>query len=246
MRPDTLATICFWLAATALSAQSTYHEQLRNGDKAYLRDQYQRAEEHYRKAADSQYADPKAVYNLGNALYQQGKWEDASKRYEQAAQGMSQAAEKADALHNLGNAWMKQHAFDKAVKAYEESLRNRPADPETKQNLQMAKKKLAEQQREQQQKQQQNDQQQGQQGQEPDQPQPKPNEAQQQAPSPSRQNAPQNPPPSPKSAEEQQKLKTEEARQFLETAVGEEDKKNAKKYRSHQRPDQTRKHKKDW
>lgn len=242
MNPKILTPICSWLIATTLNAQSVYHEQLRKGDKAYLHDHYQRAEEHYRKAADSQYADPIAVYNLGNALYQQGKWEDASKRYEQAAQGMSLPAEKADALHNLGNAWMKQHAFDKAIKAYEESLRNRPADPETKQNLQMAKKKLAEQQQEK--KQRQNNQQQRQ---APGQPQPQPNTSSPQEQSPSQQNTPQNPSPSPKSAEEQQqKLKIGEAKRLLETAVGEEDKKNAKKYRSYQRPDQTRKHPKDW
>lgn len=243
------------LLAGTTAAQSR-HQLLRKGDRAYDLEHYQESEQYYRDAADRQFGDPQALYNLGSAFYQQGKWEDATKRFSQAAEAATDPLFKADALHNLGNAHLKQQQFKEAVQAYEKSLRLRPGDAGTKQNLQMAKKKLREeQQRQQQQKQQQDQSQQNQdqsQQQENQQNQPQQQDQQQQSQpqqpqsgqqKQQEQEQPGEPQQPPKSAA---KLKKEEAQRLLETAIGPEDRKNARKYREQRRQPSSSGKEKDW
>jgi Ca-activated chloride channel family protein len=231
----------------ALSAQDP-HAQLRQGDDAYTKQRYKAAEKHYREAADLKYSDPQALYNLGNALYQQGNWADAATRFEQAANGTSSNAARADALHNLGNAQLKQQKYQEAVQAYEQSLRLRPGDAGTKQNLQMAKKRLKEAQQKQQQQQQNQPQQPQEQNQDQQQNQPSQPSQQPQNQPPNEQGQPQQPPEKPQQPQPQNadKLKKEDAKRLLETAVGPDDQKNARKYRSAQQQPKPKGAKKDW
>ncbi len=230
-------------------AQTT-HAPLRKGDRAYDRVQYKDAETQYRIAADRDNGNPKAVYNLANTLYQQGKFEDASTRFQQAAIHIKDPNQRADALHNLGDSFLKLRKFKEAEQAYEESLRCRPADAGTKQNLQMAKKKLREEEQKEKEKQQQNQQQQDQQNQ--DQQQQNPQDQSDQAqdkpsqPKQDQQGQPQQPKPAQAQEQDLQQLKKEEAKRLLETAVGQDDRKNARKYRSAQQQTKPKGAKKDW
>lgn len=228
------------------SAQSS-HKQLRSGDEQYDLEHYKAAEQHYREAAELKYGDPLTQYNLGNALYQQGRWEDAATRFEQAVNAApDDAAFKADALHNLGNAQLQLHQYKDAVKSYENSLRLRPGDADTKRNLQMAKKKLKE---EQQQQKEQNKQEQQQQNPNQQAP-PRDKQEQQQQTQQQEQNQPQQPNQGQQQEqpanEKQQKLKKEEARRLLETAIGPEDQKNARKYREQRIQPRSNGKDKDW
>ena len=221
-------------SAVSLSAQSQ-HRLLRKGDRQYDQEHYREAEQFYRDAADRKYGDPQTLYNLGNSLYQQGKWEDAAVRFGQSARLTPDTGLKADALHNLGNASLKQQKYKDAVDAYENSLRLRPGDAETKQNLQMAKKKLKEEQQRQKNKQQQQQNQPNQ-----DQNQQQDQQQQQQQSQQNRQ---------PETKEQQQntgKLNKEEAQRLLETAIGPEDRKNARKYREQRQQPKSSGKEKDW
>jgi len=244
-----LKWLCFCCVLFILStakAQSI-HTPLRDGDQAYDKKQYKKAEKNYRIAADRDMGNPHVVYNLGNALFQQGNFEDAESRYLQAAEKAQKPELQADAMHNLGDAYLKQRKYKEAAKAYEQSLRLRPADPSTKQNLQMAKKKL----REEEQKQQQQQQQQQDSNQDSNQPAPQNPENQSDKPQDQPNQAPQkNPsgqaPPEQQKRQEEQQLKKEEAKRLLETAVGPEDRKNAQKYRAAQQLSKPKGSKKDW
>lgn len=243
------------LLCSNLSAQST-HSPLRKGDRAYDREQYKSAEKQYRIAADRDMGNPQALYNLGNTLYQQGNFEDAQQRFKQAAEGAVKTNDKADAFHNLGDSFLKQRKYKEAVQAYEQSLRLRPADEGTKQNLQMAKKRLREEEqkekekKDQQQQQQQNQQQPNPQDQQnpqqnpqnqQDKPQEQPNQPEQ---NPTGQ--PQQPKPEQTQKQEEQRLKKEDAKRLLETAIGPDDRKNAKKYRAAQQQSKPKGPRKDW
>lgn len=233
--------------SAALSAQSA-HKSLQKGDQAFDTEQYKDAEKHYRDAADLKYGDPIAAYNLGNAFYQQGNWDDAAKRFEQAQRSAPDAAFKADALHNLGNAFLKQQKYKEAIEAYENSLRIRPGDADTKQNLQMAKKKLKEEQQRQQQEQKKQQQQNQEQQQQDSQSQEKNQQQKQQ------QNQGEGQPQQPNQGQEQKnqekpesgKIKKEEAKRLLETAIGPEDQKNARKYREQRQQPKPSGKEKDW
>jgi tetratricopeptide (TPR) repeat protein len=252
---DTMKNIlllCFNLAVFALQAQSA-HDPLRKGDKNYSRQEYENAGKSYKDALTIDPNNQRANYNLGNSLYQQGKYEDAVKQYEQAAPSIKNPQEKADLMHNLGNAYLKQKKYKEAIDAYSNSLRLRPGDPQTKMNLQMAKKKILEQQ-----KQDQPQNQPPKQGQDP-QNQP-PNQDQNQDQNQNKdQNQDQNQQPNQGSKPEQQKpqnpekettapgkMSPEEAKRLLESAVGPEDKKNARKYREQAPDTKSKTNKKDW
>ena len=259
MRFYKLVVLLFGLLACASGAAAqSVHTPLRKGDRAYDRVQYKDAEKQYRIAADREIGNPQAVYNLGNCLYQQGQFEDAAQRFEQVASAASNPIQNADAFHNLGDAQLKQRKFKEAVKAYEASLRLRPGDAGTKRNLQMAKKKLREeeqkekekQQKEQQQKPQNQDQNQNQ---DPNQAPPKdpqnqedkPQDQPQQPQQPQEGQQPQQPKEQQKQQEEQ-RLKKEDAKRMLETAVEADDRKNAQKYRAAQQQSKPKGPKKDW
>lgn len=245
----------FWFALLCLhtAAAQSIHTPLRKGDWAYDREQYQAAEKQYRIAADRDMGNPQALYNLGNTLYQQGNFEDAEKRFQQAVNKAKTPTHRADALHNLGDAFLKQRKYKEAVGAYEASLRLRPANAGTKQNLQMAKKRLQEEEKkekEQQQKQQQQQQEQNQgQNQNPQQnPQDQKDKEQNQPsqPPPNQQAQPQQPKSEQQKKQEEQRLKKEDAKRLLETAVGPDDRKNAQKYRAAHQQSKPKTSKKDW
>ena len=158
-----LAASVFLLGAPCLQAQPA-HRYLRQGNEAYEEQDYKDAEENYRKSLVER-STAKGSYNLGNAIYQQGRYEESVRRFEHAAEVSKNDDEKASAFHNLGNAYLQESQMEKAIEAYKSSLRLRPGDQSTKYNLAMAQQLLVEQQKQQQQQQQQDQEQQEQQDQ---------------------------------------------------------------------------------
>jgi len=228
--------------AQPVPAQSA-HKLQREGDRQYSKSNYRDAEQAYRQASEKKAGDPDLQYNTGNAIYQQGNFAASEPFFDQAAKTAKAPAKRADALHNLGNAYLKQQKFREAVDAYENSLRLRPGDPETKVNLQLAKKKLQQQQQAQQNQQNQNQQQQNN-DQQDQQQQPQPNQDQQQEQQPGEQ--PQQPDQKPQQQQADGRMTPEQAKRLLETAVAPEDQRNAKKYREQEAGKYQVRPKKDW
>ncbi|MFM8363205.1 MAG: VWA domain-containing protein [Haliscomenobacter sp.] len=145
-------------ALILLSAQTTYaqsgHTLLREGDKQYQKRDYAGAEERYRKALED--SGTPGRYNLGNAIYQQKRFPEAAKHFAQAAKSAPTAQQKASAYYNLGNALYQMKDYGKSIEAYKNALRIHPADLPSKQNLELARRKLQQQQQQQQQQQNQN------------------------------------------------------------------------------------------
>lgn len=136
------------------SGQSS-HGILRKGDKKYDKGLYAEAETEYRKAGE---AGADASYNLGNALMQQQRSEEAVVQYEKAASKAANEMGKADAYHNLGNAHYQLKQYDKSIEAYKKALKADPGAADTRHNLALAQyqlKKTQQQQKQQEQQQQQ-------------------------------------------------------------------------------------------
>lgn len=219
----------------------TAHKYLRKGNKSYETENYNTAEERYRKSLekDNTY---KGNYNLGNSIYEQERYNEAVKHFEGAIASAKSQTDKAKAFHNLGTAHLKGGQYEKSIEAYKHALRMNPSDMETKYNLSYAMQKLRQQQQQQKQQQQQQDQQNQNQDnsdkQEKDQPKDQNSEEQQN---------PQQKPIDNENKENQQPqprdLTKEEARQLLEIMDNEEQKvqKKMKKARG-----QKSKSKKDW
>ena len=126
---------------------------IRQGNNDFKNGNYSEAEIKYRKSLDANY-NPKAQFNLGDALYSQGNYEDAEKNFsELTKRNISQEVE-SDAYYNLGNTYMAQEKYGEAFEAYKNSLKINPNDNDARYNLEYARWKMIQQQQQQQQNQQ--------------------------------------------------------------------------------------------
>src|SRR5580698_7133788 len=73
----------------------------RKGNKEFDKDNYTDAEADYKKALDKKNNMPEAVFNLGDAVYKQKRYDDAVKQFQLAAQTSADAKVKAKAYHNI-------------------------------------------------------------------------------------------------------------------------------------------------
>ncbi len=207
---------------TGVSAQKSYREHLRSGNKLYADSLYDKAEVEYRKAVEIDPNGSEALYNLGNALLYQNKAQEAMDQYTMAEKRATDKKELAQIHHNMGVICQASKDYVHAVEYYKQALRENSTDHETRYNLVVAMKQLQNQQQEnkeqqqnenkeqekqEEQQQQQEQQQQEQQQQNENKEQEKPEEQQQQQ----------------QSAEENEnEMSKENAEQLLESAMQDE------------------------
>ena len=129
-----LNALCF---SNAISAQ-TVHKHLRQGNKNYDDGNFTAAEEDYRKAAEKGDKTVKSPFNLGNAIYQQKRYDEALKYYENALTRTQSVPQKAKINYNIGNTYMAQKDYKKGIDAYKNALRLVPNDPSVQHNLSVA------------------------------------------------------------------------------------------------------------
>ena len=147
-------------ALTATAQQMSENDYIRRGNKLYADSLFEKAEVEYRKALELNPASTDALYNLGNALYNQvvttpEKGEEALAQYITAAKLETNKTRLAHIYHNMGVLKYAAQQYGESVEAYKEALRNNPADHETRYNLAMAMHMNKQQQQEQQQNQEQ-------------------------------------------------------------------------------------------
>jgi Ca-activated chloride channel homolog len=118
------------------NAQSA-HKSLRQGDADFAKGDFKKSEENYRRALEAERSS-KASYNLGNAIYNQKRYDEAIQQYEDVAKKTSDKSLKGNSLYNQGNAhfWKKDYA--KSIEAYKNALRLNPQDEDAKKNLALA------------------------------------------------------------------------------------------------------------
>ena len=132
-----------------LIALKKANDYVYQGNELLNEDEFVSAEMEYRRAISEEPTSVAGTYNLGNAYYKKGSFNEALYRHEQAAKSAIDKAEKHKAFHNIGNILMKNKQCKEAVEAFKNALRNDPTDNETRYNLGIAK-ECAEQQQDQQ------------------------------------------------------------------------------------------------
>ncbi len=204
------------MSLTGFAASQSSHKLLIEGDALYKKEQFDLAEEKYRKAKVKDKSG-KAAYNLGNSLSVQERYEEATNQFSNAAAMSNDPEVKSKAYYNLGNTHFRNQKFQESVDAYKNALTYNEEDSQTKENLMMAKKMLQVQQQQQQQQQQEQEQKENQEQQQQEQ-----QEQQQQE----NQDQSQEEKEEPQSAEETEKkdLDKEDARKLLEIIENEEKK----------------------
>ena len=158
----------FLLSVASVSAQKAERDYIRKGNRLFNDSVFVDAEVNYRKALEVNPKSTVSMYNLGNTLSQQQKFQDAMEQYVAAGKIEKDKMKLAQIYHNMGVLLQAGKDYAKAVEAYKMSLRNNPADDETRYNLALAQKMLKDQQQNQDQNQDQNKDQQQKQDQQQD------------------------------------------------------------------------------
>ncbi|WP_209319459.1 tetratricopeptide repeat protein [Bacteroides faecium] len=138
------------LSAAAVSAQKEERDYIRKGNRLFNDSVFVDAEVNYRKALEVNPKSSVSMYNLGNTLSQQQKFQDAMEQYVAAGNIEKDKMKLAHIYHNMGVLFQAGKDYAKAVDAYKMSLRNNPTDDETRYNLALAQKMLKDQQQNQQ------------------------------------------------------------------------------------------------
>lgn len=120
--------------------QMTEQDYIRSGNKLYADSLFEKAEVEYRKALEIDPASTDALYNLGNALFNQinqtpAKAGESLEQYKTAAKLETDKERLAQIYHNMGVLLYLGEQYGESVAAYKEAMRNNPHDDETRYNL---------------------------------------------------------------------------------------------------------------
>lgn len=141
-----MALIFFTISPLAAQKQRKYARQ---GNREYTEKDYEDSEMLYRRAIDADPSFNKAVFNLGDALYKQEKYEEAIERFKELSDKELDSRKLSDSYYNLGNALLKAGELEESIEAYKDALRNDPGNMEAKYNLAYALDQLQKQQQQQ-------------------------------------------------------------------------------------------------
>lgn len=113
-------------------------KDIEKAKEAYKKKNYDATIAHLNSLKDS-IKDPALEYDIANAYYKKGKYQEALKHYEKA-----KGVDEADRLYNTGNAYANSGDIESAIDAYEQSLKIRD-DEDARKNLEILKQKKKEQ-----------------------------------------------------------------------------------------------------
>jgi Ca-activated chloride channel homolog len=140
----TVVVVCLITGLPSAWAESVASKNA-EGNRLFSQGKFQDAEKAYLDAEVKSPGRPELLYNLGNSLIKQRK-------YDQALQSLREAIAKADkglqesSWYNIGNALFEISRYSEAAQAYVQALRLNTADADAKHNLELALKKKQEQQ----------------------------------------------------------------------------------------------------
>ena len=145
MRRIALSALLLSITIALAACGSTVASSNRQGNKLYRQGQYDEALSAYQKAQAEQPDLAELHYNVGNTLHRKEDYQEAAA---ETLQGLSKADPdlRARAYYNLGNSFYRQGQFAEAIAAYKEALKLDPDDQDAKHNLELAQRKLEEQQ----------------------------------------------------------------------------------------------------
>ena len=151
-----LTAFCMMLVSVSLFGQDE-REYIRKGNKLYKKSEFAGSEGMYRRAQAQEKQGGDAGFNLGDALYRQGRFGEAAGEFSKAAvSSEGDSLKQAEGYYNLGNSLVKEQKIEESIEAYINSLKLNPENVQAKYNLAWAQDQLKKQ--EEQQKQQDKDQ----------------------------------------------------------------------------------------
>jgi tetratricopeptide (TPR) repeat protein len=146
-----LTTLSVLLISSSIYGQEE-REYIRKGNRLYKKNEFAGSEGMYRRAQGEAGSSSDAGFNLGGALYKQGRFGEAATEFSKAAAGdEADSLKQAEGFYNLGNSLLKEQKFEESIGAYINSLKLNPGNIQAKYNLAWAQDQLKKQQQQEQQ-----------------------------------------------------------------------------------------------
>lgn len=140
----TLNFLLISVCACAVAFGSSPASRNKEGNRLFQQGKYQDAEKAYVDAQLEAPGRPELLYNLGNTLIKQKKYEPAIQSLRQAA-GKAGRGLQASSWYNLGNAFYESGNLQDAAQAFVQALRINPSDRDAKHNLELTLRRMKEQ-----------------------------------------------------------------------------------------------------
>ena len=134
-----------WLAFTGEVFRDALHESTTEGRRLYDAGKYAEAMAAYGRGRAEEPDNPVLAFNVGDTLLAMGKPDEALAEYRKALSSKDPKLT-ARTQYNIGNAYLQKQDFRRAIDAYRQSLLQDAAQKDAKRNLELALKKLKEQQ----------------------------------------------------------------------------------------------------
>lgn len=140
-----IISVCSFFTLSAFS-QKAERDLIRKGNHLFKDSVFVDAEINYRKALEINPKSTVSMYNLGTTLSQEQKFKEGMEQFVAASKIEKDKNKLARIYHNMGVLLQMAKDYGNAVEAYKMSLRNNPADNQTRYNLALAQKMLKNQQ----------------------------------------------------------------------------------------------------
>ncbi len=144
---DKIILIVFSILVFSTVIVGQTRSTINKGVDKYEKEDYKGAAESFKKSINEKFENFKGHFNLGDALYKQGQYEDALSSYKNALTLAETDEQKAEVYHNIGNTLLKSKKLKEAIGAYTESLKLNPNDLDCKYNLSYALRQMKQQQK---------------------------------------------------------------------------------------------------
>ena len=148
-----LFAFCFWLITLRPVFSQSDKKLIRDGNKLFEQKKFSDAEVAYKKSLNKNQKSYEGNFNLGDAYYKEGKFDEAAKQFQSLNSQKSSDKNQSAALHNLGNTMLQNKKYEESIEAYKQALKMNPKDDDTRYNLAYAQSMLRQQQQQQQQRQ---------------------------------------------------------------------------------------------
>lgn len=138
-------SILIFLSVNFLSAQAE-RGVVNDGVDEYEESKFAEAEVNFKKGIEENVESFESRFNLGDAIYKQGRFEEALEEFKNSMPLAMNDESKAGIFHNIGNTFIKSQKLKESIGAFREALKLNPDDMETKYNLSYAIKQMQNQQ----------------------------------------------------------------------------------------------------
>jgi Ca-activated chloride channel homolog len=130
------------LLLSLVLAGSVNNNRAREANRAFLDGDFERAEELYRNILEREPDSPRILFNLGNSLAYQGRFDESVETFQKYRELVEDAGRKAAAEYNLGYLYGYEGNLREALRYFQDAIDLDPADEDAKFNYELLRRRL--------------------------------------------------------------------------------------------------------